>query len=179
MPAGSGGAGQGAPPPRESPSPVFDTGAGAGAGAAQGGEVSGRFAAPFEIPGGARAALGLDGGPAAGRALPPPPLEAASGWEVLERLGVPDAAAWADSKAMTVGYHWRSKYCLAVTALSVFSAFTVLSALSTLCLLSIASNVSVLSIASNASVLSIGSSVSILSLGCYEGFMENCWASGG
>ena len=180
MPAGSGGAGQGAPgppPPREPPSPVFDTGAGAGA--AQGGQVSGRFAAPFEIPGGARAALGLDGGPAAGRAPPPPPLQAASGWEVLERLGVPDAAAWADSKAMTVGYHWRSKYCLAVTALSVFSAFTVLSALSTLSLLSIGCNVSVLSIGSNVSVLSIGSNVSILSLGCYEGFMENCWASGG
>ena len=183
MPAGSAGAGQGAPgppPPREPPSPVFDTGAGAGAGAAQGGEVSGRpFAAPFEIPGGARAALGLDGGPAAGRAPPSPSLDAASGWEVLERLGVPDAAAWGDSKAMTVGYHWRSKYCLAVTALSVFSAFTVLSALSTLSLLSIGCNVSVLSIGSNVSVLSIGSNLSILSLGCYEGFMENCWASGG
>ena len=152
---------------------------GAGA-AAQGGEVSGRlFAAPFEIPGGARAALGLDGGPAAEPPPPPAPLEAATGWEVLERLGVPGAAAWADSKAMTAGYHWRSKYCLAVTALSAFSAFTVLSVFSIASVLSVAGTASVLSIASAASVLSINSSASILSLGCTRGFMQNCWVSGG
>ena len=152
---------------------------GAGAAAQGGGEVSGRFAAPFEIPGGARAALGLDGGPAAEPPPPPAPLEAATGWEVLDRLGVPGAAAWADSKAMTAGYHWRSKYCLAVTALSAFSAFTVLSAFSIASVLSVAGSASVLSIASSASVLSIGSSASILSLGCTRGFMQNCWVSGG
>ena len=150
---------------------------GAGAAAQGGGEV---FAAPFEIPGGARAALGLDdGGPAAEPPPPPAPLEAATGWEVLERLGVPGAAAWADSKSMTAGYHWRSKYCLAVTALSAFSAFTVLSAFSIASVLSVAGSASVLSIASSASVLSIGSSASILSLGCTRGFMQNCWVSGG
>jgi len=151
---------------------------GAGA-AAQGGEVSGRFAAPFEIPGGARAALGLDGGPAAEPPPPPAPLEAATGWEVLERLGVPGAAAWADSKACTAGYHWRSKYCLAITALSAFSAFTVLSVFSIASVLSVAGTASVLSVWSSASVLSIDSSVSILSLGCSRGFMQNCWVSGG